>query len=342
MYRIASLTACCMLALGVTAYAQSSMAQPADTASLEKSLDSVLSAKDQSDWDKLMASEPNHVGSPHDKANAEWELAQFKSFGWDAHIETFQVLYPTPVSEALELKGPKPFKATLQEPPIPGDTSATAKQYALPSYLAYQGDGDVTAQLVYVNYGMPDDYKALQRMGISVKGKIVIARYGSGWRGLKPRLAADHGAVGCIIYSDPADDGYAHDATYPVGPERPPQGFQRGSVVDMTLYAGDPLTPGIGATKDAKRLTRETSPVILKIPALPIGYGDAQVLLASLGGQVVPQGWRGALPITYRVGPSAPMVHLTVKSEWGMKTVYDVVATMRGSEFPDEWIVRGN
>src|SRR6201996_286950 len=304
MYRIASLTACCVLALGVTAYAQNSMAQPSDSAALEKSFDSVLSAKDQSDWDKLMASEPNHVGSPHDKANAEWELAQFKSFGWDAHIETFQVLYPTPISEAVELLGPKPFKATLQEPPIPGDTSARAKEYPLPAYLAYQGDGDVKAPLVYVNYGMQSDYRDLERMGVDVKGKIVIARYGAGWRGLKPLLAQQHGAVGCIIYSDPSDDVYSEDAAYPKGGARPPHGFQRGSVEDMPLYTGDPLTPGVGATANAKRLDRSQVPVILKIPALPISYADAQVLLSSMQGRVVPESWRGRLPITYRVGPS--------------------------------------
>jgi len=309
---------------------------------LEQRFDSMVSAQNMSDWMKRMASEPNHVGSPHDKANAEWQLQKFKEFGWDAHIEEFQVLYPTPLAEAVELLGKKKFAATLQEKPLKGDTSATAKDKPLPAYLEYQGDGDVTAPLVYVNYGMQDDYKALQRMGVDVKGKIVIARYGAGWRGLKPRLAADHGAVGCIIYSDPADDGYAQEATYPDGPTRPSQGFQRGSVVDMTLYAGDPLTPGIGATKDAKRLTRETAPSILHIPALPISYGDAKVLLASLGGQAVPEGWRGALPITYRVGPSAPKVHLMVKSEWSLKTVYDVVAVMKGSEYPDEWVLRGN
>jgi N-acetylated-alpha-linked acidic dipeptidase len=313
-----------------------------DSSSLEQRFDAGIRPQEMSDWMKLMASEPNHVGSPHDKINAEWEMKKFQEFGWNAHIEEFEVLYPTPIAESLELLGKKPFKATLQEKPIPGDTSAVAKDKALPAYLEYQGDGDVTAPIVYVNYGMQDDYKALARMGVSVKGKIVIARYGAGWRGLKPRLAADHGAVGCIIYSDPADDGYGQDATYPQGPERPPQGVQRGSVVDMTLYSGDPLTPGVGATKDAKRLTRETSPVILKIPALPIGYGDAQVLLASLGGQVVPEGWRGALPLTYRVGPSAPMVHLMVKSEWSLKPAYDVVATMKGSELPDQWVLRGN
>jgi len=312
-------------------------------ASLEQRFDAGISSAEMSGWMKLMASEPNHVSSPHDKANAEWELKKFQEFGWDAHIEEFQVLYPTPVAEAVELlQGKKKFKATLQEKPIKGDTSATAKDKPLPAYLEYQGDGDVTAPLVYVNYGMQDDYKALQRMGVDVKGKIVIARYGAGWRGLKPRLAADHGAVGCIIYSDPADDGYGQDATYPQGPERPSQGFQRGSVVDMTLYAGDPLTPGVGATKDAKRLTREMAPSLLHIPALPISYGDAKVLLATLGGQVVPEGWRGQLPITYRVGPSAPKVHLMVKSEWSLKTIYDVVAVMKGSELPDEWVLRGN
>jgi len=335
MRRFALATVCCAVA------ATFSIAT-AQTDSLEQRFDAQVRPQEMSDWMKRMASEPNHVGSPHDKINAEWQLAKFKEFGWDAHIEEFQVLYPTPVSEAVELLGKKTFKATLQEKPIPGDTSATAKDKALPAYLEYQGDGDVTAPLVYVNYGMQDDYKALQRMGVDVKGKIVIARYGAGWRGLKPRLAADHGAVGCIIYSDPADDGYGHEATYPAGPERPAQGFQRGSVVDMTLYPGDPLTPGVGATKDAKRLTRESSPVILKIPALPISYGDAKVLLAALGGQVVPEGWRGALPITYRVGPSAPKVHLMVKSEWSLKTAYDVVAMMKGSDYPDEWVLRGN
>src|SRR6185312_2404298 len=275
MNRLLALIATSLLAAG-TGAALCAGADGMD-ASLEQRFDAGINSAEMSGWMKLMASEPNHVSSPHDKANAEWELKKFQEFGWDAHIEEFQVLYPTPVAEAVELLGKKKFKATLQEKPIKGDTSATAKDKPLPAYLEYQGDGDVTAPLVYVNYGMQDDYKALQRMGVDVKGKIVIARYGAGWRGLKPRLAADHGAVGCIIYSDPADDGYGHDATYPQGPERPPQGFQRGSVVDMTLYAGDPLTPGVGATKDAKRLTREESPAILKIPALPIGYGDAKV-----------------------------------------------------------------
>ena len=319
--------------------ASSALAQGTLDKSVTDRFDAALSSQDQIGWLKMMASEPNQVGSPHDKLIADWELQQFRKFGWDAHIETFQVLFPTPVSEAVEMGS---FKATLQEKPIPGDTSSTAKDYALPAYLAYQGDGDVTAPLVYVNYGTQEDYKQLARLGISVKGKIVIARYGQVWRGVKPLLAYKHGAIGCLIYSDPADDGYAEGATYPEGPMRPPQGIQRGSAMDMMLYPGDPLTPGVGATKDAKRLTHETAPSVLKIPALPISYADAQVLLKAMTGPVAPSNWRGALPITYRVGPGSQPVHLEVKSSWDLKPAYDVIAQIKGSEFPDQWVVRGN
>ena len=309
---------------------------------LQLHFDEAVDPVEMRGWLQRMSSEPNHVGSPHDKANAEWELAQFKQFGWNAHMETFEVLYPTPVSEALELLGADTYRATLQERPITGDSSSNAKDPALPAYVAFQGDGDVTAPLVYVNYGMPDDYKTLQRLGLSVEGKIVVARYGGGFRGLKPRLAQEHGAVGCLIYSDPADDGYSVDSTYPDGPARPPQGIQRGSVMDITLFVGDPLTPGVGATAGTKRSAVADSPVILKIPALPISYADAQVLLQSLGGPVVPKEWRGTLPITYRAGPSAAQAHLAVKSQWSRKTIYDVVAVMKGSTQPDSWVLRGN
>ena len=339
MNRIALLAATSLLSAATVCAAETT---PTGQSAIEQAFDASIHPNDLRDWLKVLASEPNHVGSPHDKLNAEWILAKFKSFGWDAHIETFDVLYPTPVSESLELLGPKPFKATLQEKPIPGDSSATAKDKALPAYLAFQGDGDVTAPLVYVNYGMKDDYDQLEKLGVSVKGKIVIARYGSGWRGLKPKLAYEHGAVGCIIYSDPHDDGYSVEASYPNGPMRPPQGIQRGSVEDSAFYEGDPLTPGIGATKDAKRIAMSDAPVILKIPALPISYADARPFLESLGGRAVPGSWRGALPITYRVGPSTAMVHLAVKSDWSLKPIYDVIATMKGSAYPDQWVVRGN
>ena len=335
------LIACSALALPGTIAAAPPNQAGADQAGLEKKFDAEIHPDELRDWMKTMASEPNQVGSPHDKANADYELALFKDWGWDAHIETFEVLYPTPISESLELLGDRPFKATLREPLVAGDP-ATAKEGGLPAYVAYQGDGDVTAPLVYVNYGMLADYDELERMGVSVKGKIAIARYGEGWRGLKPKLAQDHGAVGCIIYSDPHEDGYTMDDAYPKGPARPAAGLQRGSVADMPIYPGDPLTPGVGATRDAKRLKIAEAPTVLKIPVLPISWGDAQHFLATLDGRVVPRAWSGSLPLTYHVGGGGTPVHLAVKSDWSLKPLYDVVATLKGSTYPDEWILRGN
>jgi N-acetylated-alpha-linked acidic dipeptidase len=309
---------------------------------LESRLDAAVSPQELDSWLLRMASHPNEVGSPHDRENAEWQLAQFKSWGWDAHIETFDVLYPTPIAESVDLLGLVPYHAKLQEPDVAGDQTPAIQPYVLPPYLAYQGDGDVTAPLVYVNYGMPDDYRQLARQGVDVRGKIVIARYGGGWRGLKPKLAQEHGAVGCIIYSDPKDDGYWTNDVYPKGPQRPPEGVQRGSVVDITRYSGDPLTPGVAATPDAKRLTRETAPTLMKIPAIPMSYADALPFLQALGGPLAEPSFRGALPITYHLGPSPVMVHLLVKSDWSLKPLYDVIAVMKGSEYPDQWIVRGN
>ena len=309
---------------------------------LESRFDGLIQPSQLSDWMHRLASEPNHVGSPHDKANAEWILKQFQAWGWDAHLETFRVLYPTPISESLTLLGAQPFKATLTEPPIAGDATTQHNKEGLPAYVAYQGDGDVSAPLVYVNYGVEADYRMLARLGVSVKGKIVIARYGGGWRGLKPRLALEHGAVGCLIYSDPANDGYAVNDVYPKGPERPAGGIQRGSVADMTLFPGDPLTPGIGATESAPRLAIADAPTIVRIPTLPISYGDAAHFLGALDGRVAPKSWRGALPITYKVGGNAALVHLQVQSDWNLKTIYDVVAMLKGSTYPDQWILRGN
>jgi len=309
---------------------------------LESKFDAQLKADDQRDWLHDMASEPNHVGSPHDKANAEFTLAKFKEWGWDAQIETFEVLYPTPKSELLELVAPTAFKAKLHEPPIDGDPASAHFDAALPPYNVYGADGDVTAELVYVNYGMPDDYKELARHGVDVKGKIAIARYGHGWRGLKPKLAWEHGAVGCLIYSDPRGDGYAEGDVYPKGGWRPADGVQRGSVADMVLYPGDPLTPGVGATANAKRLPIPEAKSVLKIPVMPISYADAQPLLGALDGAVVPDAWRGALPITYHFGPGPAKVHLKIESDWSRKTLYDVIAKIRGAKDPDQWILRGN
>jgi N-acetylated-alpha-linked acidic dipeptidase len=288
-----------------------------------------------------LSAHPHNVGSPYDKNNAEWVAQKFRSWGFNTAIETFYVLFPTPRERKLELIEPSQFTAKLEEPPVKGDPTSDQQAEALPPYNAYSADGDVTGPLIYVNYGTREDYKELDRMGISVKGAIVIARYGHAWRGIKPKVAAEHGAIGCIIYSDPQQDGYGEDTTFPEGPARPSDGVQRGSVAD-TYYPGDPLTPGVGATKDAKRLKLKDSPEITKIPTLPISYGDAQPLLQALGGQMVPRAWRGGLPIAYHVGPGAAKVHLKMFSNWDIKPIYDVIARMAGSVEPDQWVIRGN
>ncbi len=289
---------------------------------------------------RRLSARPHHVGSPYDKDNAEWILGRFKEWGFDAKIETFDVLFPTPKERVVELVAPTQFRAKLQEPALAIDPTSNQTREQLPTYNAYSIDGDVTARLVYVNYGNREDYEELDRMGVSVKGAIVISRYGGGWRGIKPKVAGEHGAIGCIIYSDPKGDGFFHGEDYPEGGWRPRDGVQRGSVMD-TDYPGDPLTPEIGAVPGAKRLAIKDAKTITKIPVLPISYADAQPLLAALRGQIAPEGWRGALPITYHVGPGPARVHLKVTSDWATKPVYDVIATLQGSA-PDEWVIRGN
>jgi N-acetylated-alpha-linked acidic dipeptidase len=309
--------------------------------SLEQRFDANLNPAELREWLKNLAAAPNQVGSPHDRANAEFVRDLFKRWGWQAQIEVFEVLYPTLKEHSLELVAPTQFTAGLTEPPVAGDaTSGVAG--IMPPYNVYGADGDVTGELVYLNFGMAKDYEELARRGIDVRGKIVITRYGSGWRGLKPKLAQEHGAIACIIYSDPHEDGYAQGDVYPQGGWRPPAGVQRGSVLDMTLYSGDPLTPGVGATKDAKRLAIADAKTILKIPVMPISYADAQPLLAALSGPVAPPKWRGALPITYHLGPGPARVHLVIHSDWSLKPLYDVIARIPGRESPDAWVVRGN
>jgi N-acetylated-alpha-linked acidic dipeptidase len=308
----------------------------------ETKFDALPDAAHMRDAMRRLSARPHHVGSPYDKANAEWLRAQFRSYGWDANIESFDVLFPTPKERLVEMLAPTVYKAALQEPIVAGDPTSNQRAEQLPSYNAYSADGDVTGPLVFVNFGIPADYEELERHGISVKGAIVIAKYGGSWRGIKPKVAAEHGAVGCLIYSDPRDDGYASGDVFPKGPMRPAQGVQRGSVADMPTYPGDPLTPGVGATKDAKRLSLSEAKTITKIPVLPISYGDAQPLLAALRGSVVPAAWRGGLPITYRFGPGPARVHLRVKSEWSLKTINDVIAKIPGTTEADEWVIRGN
>ena len=309
---------------------------------LESRFDAQLEAQNLHDWMKRLAARPHHVGSPHGKANAQFMVGLFRSWGYDARIEEFSVLFPTPETRVVEMVSPTRFTASLAETTLAEDSTSGQTAEQLPSYNAYSIDGDVTGELVYVNYGVPDDYEELERRGISVEGRIVLARYGGSWRGIKPKVAAEHGAIGCILFSDPRDDGYFLGDVYPAGGWRPEQGAQRGSVADMPLYPGDPLTPFVGATADAERLALEDTPTLTKIPVLPISYKDALPLLKALEGPVAPPAWRGALPVTYHLGPGPATVHLKLKFDWSRAPAYDVIAVLPGSEFPDQWIIRGN
>jgi N-acetylated-alpha-linked acidic dipeptidase len=309
---------------------------------LEARFDAFLKADNLREWMRRIAARPHSIGSPYQHENAEFIAAQFRSWGYDTQVEEFQVLFPTPKTRVLEMVGPEKYAATLQEPALAEDATSNQQAEQLPTYNAYSADGDVTGDLVYVNYGVPADYEELAQRGVDVKGKVVIARYGGSWRGIKPKVAAEHGAVGCIIYSDPRDDGYAQGDVYPKGAFRNERGVQRGSVADMPIYPGDPLTPGVGATKDAKRLAIKDATTLTKIPVLPISYGDALPLLRALGGPVAPAAWRGALATTYHLGPGPTRVHLKLEFNWNTVTAYDVIAKMPGAERPDEWVVRGN
>ncbi|MGI8786407.1 MAG: M28 family metallopeptidase [Pyrinomonadaceae bacterium] len=311
--------------------------------SLEAKFDSFLKRENLREWLKRLSARPHHVGSPYDKENAEFILSLYKSWGYDAQIETFDVLFPTPKTRVLEMLAPEKFTAKLEEPALKEDSTSNQQGEQLPVYNAYSIDGDVTAPLVYVNYGIPADYDELEKRGVDVRGKIAIARYGGSWRGIKPKVAAEHGAVGCLIYSDPRNDGYFQGDVYPKGAYRNKDGAQRGSVADMPVFPGDPLTPGIGSVKGAKRLNLKDAPTLTKIPVMPISYADALPLLRNLEGAVVPENWRGALPITYHFGGTdATKVHLKLEFNWDTKTIYDVIAKLNGSERPDEWIIRGN
>lgn len=308
---------------------------------LEKKFDKHLDKENIGSAIKYLSSRPHHLGSPAGKESAEYIRDRFKSYGWDAEIETFYVLFPSPKERVLELVSPSRFKANLNEPAVAGDPTSGQKD-RLPPYNAFSADGDVTAELVFVNYGLPSDYEVLARMGIDVKGKIVIAKYGRSWRGTKPKVAQEHGAVGCIIYSDPIDDGYMAGDVYPKGPYKNEWAVQRGSVMDIVIHPGDPLTPDIGATKDARRIDRKDAETILKIPVLPIGYHDAEPLLKALSGRTVPREWQGGLPFAYHTGPGADVVKLKTIFNWDIVPCYNVIARVTGSEFPDEWIIRGN
>jgi len=318
---------------------------PQDQWASEHELEQKAIALPQASREKVylerMAKVPHHAGSPASQAVAEYALGLLKEFGLDAHIEHFEALIPYPTSRSLEMTAPTKFRASLKEPPIPGD-SYSSNPTQLPTYNAYSGSGDVTAPLVYVNYGIPEDYDYLAKQGIDVKGKIVIARYGRSWRGTKPKVAYEHGAVGCLIYSDPRDDGYYQGDVYPKGPMRPPDGVQRGSVLDMPIVVGDPLSPGWASEKGSKRLPLAEAKGLMQIPVMPISYADATPLLQNLGGPVAPEGWRGALGFTYHIGPGPATAHFKLDFDNSTRPLHDVIAMIPGSTYPDQWVIYGN
>ena len=309
---------------------------------LEAQLDQMVNANNLDDWMKFMSARPHHVGSEYNKKVVDFMAEKFKEWGYDVRVEKFNILFPTPKVRLLEMTEPNAYSASLKEPAVEGDASSSQIDEALPSYNCFSIDGDVTADLVYVNYGLPADYDALEQRGIDVKGKIVIARYFGSWRGIKPKVAAEKGAIGCLIYTDPRDDGYFQGDVYPKGAFKNEYGVQRGAVLDLPFEPGDVLTPGYGATEDAKRIAIEDAESLTKIPVLPISYYDALPLLKALEGPVAPDTWRGALPMTYHIGPGPAKVHLKLEFNWDIKPAYDVIATLKGTTYPDEWVIRGN
>ena len=309
---------------------------------IESRFDESIDAGEMDEWMRRMSAEPHHVGSAASRENAEFMAELFESWGYDTEIAEYEILLPTPRTREIELVAPETFTASLREDTLPEDPSTAVRETLLAPYNAFSTDGEVEAELVFVNYGIPEDYEVLERYGIDVTGKIVIAKYGRSWRGIKPKLAGEKGAIGAIIYSDPADDGYGAGDVYPKGPFKNDSGVQRGSVMDMPTYPGDVLTPGRGATRNARRLDRDEAPTITEIPVLPISYRDALPLLAAMGGEVVPSDWRGDLPITYHLGPGPARVRLKAEFDWNMVTAYNVIARMEGSTWPDEWVIRGN
>jgi N-acetylated-alpha-linked acidic dipeptidase len=309
---------------------------------LESEFDKTLNPENLDTWMKHMSSMPHHVGSPWSKQNAEYAANKFKEWGFESRVETFEVLVPFPKIRKLSMIAPNKVELKLFEPAVEGDRSSEMTKDVLPGYNAFSADGNVTGELVFVNYGLNEDYEELKRLGIDVKGKIVIAKYGRSFRGIKPKIAHEQGAIGCIMYSDPKDDGYVVGDVYPVGPYRNEFGIQRGSVLDMPARPGDALTPGYAATKDAERLSINEASTIMKIPVMPISYADALPLLKAIKGPVVPDSWKGGLPITYHIGPGPAKVNLHLEFDWSLRTAYNPVGRMKGSVYPDEWIMRGN
>jgi N-acetylated-alpha-linked acidic dipeptidase len=298
------------------------------------------------EYHTAMTSEPHHAGTDAQERTAGYYAEKLREFGFDeVLLNRYEVLLPYPVHREVTLLEPERYELKLFEPPLERDGEIvdpfSDDEGVLPTFNAYSADGDVTGEVVYVNYGIPADYEVLDELGVSLEGKIAIARYGRSWRGIKPRLAAERGAVGCLIYSDPADDGFVQGDVLPEGKWRPEWGVQRGSVMDMPTYPGDPQTPGEPSTPGAERIPLDQVATLQKIPVLPISYGDALPILRNLDGSNVPEAWRGGLPITYKTGPGPARVHMRLAFDWSVRPIVNVIGILRGSEQPDKIVMAG-
>ena len=294
----------------------------------------------EADFD-VMTAEPHHTGSPYEIKLADYVAGQFKSFGIESEKYEYSVLLPWPGQRRIDIVAPDQVKLEVEEEKIRGDQWAD-KPGILPAYNAYSPSGDVTGEIVYVNYGIPADYETLQKLGIDVKGKIVLARYGGSWRGIKPKVAAEHGAIACIIYSDPHEDGYFQGDVYPDGPFRAWGMIQRGSVMDMPRYPGDPSTPGRPSKAGVERIPMDKIETFAPIPVQPMSYRDGIEMLKRLKGPVAPEAWRGSLPITYHIGPGPAKVHMKLQMDYAQRRLINVVGRIVGAVAPDEWIIVGS
>ncbi len=316
--------------------------QAASQHHLEAKFDELVATADQDTWLRELSAEPHHVGSQAGQVVAQTVSRWLTGWGYETAIETYQILLPTPKVRKLDLIEPEIFSAELSEDSLTEDPSTAVRDGLLPPYNAFSIDGIAEGELVFINYGRPEDHALLERYGISLNGKIAIAKYGKSWRGIKPKLAAEKGAVATIIYSDPADDGYGRGDVYPEGAFKHASAVQRGSVMDMPVYPGDVLTPGEPAIEGTAALAIEDVTTITKIPVLPISYRDALPLLKSMGGSLVPQEWVGGLPITYHLGPGPARVRLELEFNWDKVSAHNVIAKWPGAQYPDEWVIRGN
>ncbi|MEZ4416756.1 MAG: M28 family peptidase [Gemmatimonadota bacterium] len=329
----------CFVPTGVLAQAPASFGHPPH---LERAFQAGISPDSIGERIRALTERPTFPGSPYSEVVAERTLDLFQAWGFDAHIERFVIPFPRAVERRVDLLGPAPFAAALHEPPLPGDPYSAQQDQHLETYFIYGPDGDVTAPVVYANFGLREDYDTLERLGVSVVGRIVLVRAGRMWRGGKVQLASERGAAAVLVFSDPRESGFFDAVPYPEGPGRTPDGVERGSIL-YGKYPGDPLTPFRPAVPGADRLSIDSADnTVARIPALPLSAADAEPFLAALDGPVVPPEWRGALPLTYRTGPSRSDAHLRVRYEWRDIEIRDVIATLPGSTWPDEWVVRGN